>query len=97
MKTKEISLSYLRLLSRTVPDPNKAYARSKTPNGIAEVLLTPLAVQAFQSQFAISGDGPSDLNPSGHHMNLRKAWKRRHDCVQNLEGCEATPDSNISG
>jgi len=53
---------------------------SKTPNGIAEVPLTPLAVQAFQRQFAISGDGPflfpSDLNPSGHHKNLRKAWKR---------------------
>ncbi len=53
---------------------------SKTPNGIAEIPLTPLAVQAFQRQFAISGDGPflfpSDLNPSGHHKNLRKAWKR---------------------
>src|SRR6202140_2935018 len=53
---------------------------SKTPNGIAKVPLTPLAVQAFQRQFAISGDGPflfpSDLNPSGHHKNLRKAWKR---------------------
>ena len=53
---------------------------SKTPNGIAEVPLTPLAVQAFQRQLAISGDGPflfpSDLNPSGHHKNLRKAWKR---------------------
>jgi integrase len=50
---------------------------SKTPNGIAEVPLTPLAVQAFQRQFAISGDGPflfpSDLSPSGHHKNLRKA------------------------
>jgi integrase len=53
---------------------------SKTPNGIAEVPLTPLAVQAFQRQFAISGDGPflfpSHLNPSGHHKKIRKAWKR---------------------
>src|SRR4029077_15849961 len=53
---------------------------SKTPNGIAEVPLTPLAVQAFQRQLAISGDGPllfpSDLNPSGPQKNLRKAWKR---------------------
>ncbi len=51
---------------------------SRTPNEIAEVPLTPLAVQAFQRQLAISGDGPflfpSDLNPSGHHKNLRKAW-----------------------
>ena len=53
---------------------------SKTPNGIAEVPLTPLAVQAFQSQLAMSGDGPflfpSDINPSGHHKNLQKAWRR---------------------
>jgi len=39
-----------------------------------------LAVQAFQRQLVISGDSPflfpSDLNPSGHHKNLRKAWKR---------------------
>jgi len=31
---------------------------SKTPNGIAEVPLTPLAIQAFRRQMAISGDGP---------------------------------------
>jgi integrase len=31
---------------------------SKTPNGIAEVPLTPLAVEAFRNQLAISGPGP---------------------------------------
>jgi integrase len=53
---------------------------SKTPNGIAEVPLTPLAIQAFRRQFAISGPGPflfpSDNNPSGHHKNVRHGWQR---------------------
>jgi integrase len=53
---------------------------SKTPNGIAEVPLTPLAIQAFQRQMAISGDGPflfpSERNSTGHHKNLRKTWQR---------------------
>src|SRR5271169_2942588 len=31
---------------------------SKTPNGIAEVLLTSFAIEAFKSQMAISGEGP---------------------------------------
>ena len=43
---------------------------SKTPNGIAEVPLTSLAIEAFKSQMAISGEGPflfpSDRIPSGH-------------------------------
>lgn len=53
---------------------------SKTPNGIAEVPLTPLAVQAFKDQLAISGPGPflfpSDLNPTGHQRNLKTAWQK---------------------
>ncbi len=53
---------------------------SKTPNGIAEVPLILFAVQTFQRQMDISGSGPflfpSELNPSGHHKNLRKAWQR---------------------
>jgi integrase len=44
---------------------------SKTPNGIAEVPLTFLAIEAFKSRMALSGHGsflfPSDRNPSGHH------------------------------
>lgn len=53
---------------------------SKTPNGIAEVPLTPLAVQAFKDQLAISGPGPflfpSDLNPKGHQRSLKTAWQK---------------------
>ncbi len=53
---------------------------SKTPNGIAEVPLTPLAIQAFRRQMAISGDGPflfpSERNSTGHHKNLRRTWQR---------------------
>jgi transposase len=60
---------------------------SKTPNGIAEVPLTPLAVQAFKDQLAISGPGPflfpSDLNPKGHQRSLKTAWRKtlRRACV----------------
>src|SRR5438034_7414516 len=40
---------------------------SKTPNGIAEIPLTPLALEAFKSQALISGIGPflfpRDKNP----------------------------------
>jgi integrase len=53
---------------------------SKTPNGIAEVPLTPLAVQAFRNQLAISGSGPflfpSELNPTGHQRTLNTAWHK---------------------
>jgi len=51
---------------------------SKTPNGIAEVPLTPLAVDAFRDQLAIAGDEPfqfpSDLNPTGHQVELKPVW-----------------------
>jgi len=53
---------------------------SKTPNGIAEVPLTLLAVEAFRNQLAISGPGPflfpSDLNPIGHQRSLKMAWRQ---------------------
>lgn len=53
---------------------------SKTPNGIAEVPLTPWAVQGFRNRLATSGPGPflfpSDLNPSGHQRNLSTAWQK---------------------
>jgi integrase len=53
---------------------------SKTPNGIAEIPLTPLAIEAFKSQMRISGIGPflfpSDNNPSGHQKNLKTAWRK---------------------
>ncbi len=53
---------------------------SKTPNGVAEIPLTRLALDAFQGQVAISGKGgflfPSDLNPKGHLTSLRTAWRK---------------------
>jgi integrase len=53
---------------------------SKTPNGIAEVPLTSLAIEAFKSQMAISGEGPflfpSDRNPSGHQTALKTVWQK---------------------
>lgn len=52
---------------------------SKTPTGIAEVPLTALAIEAFQSQMAISGPGPflfpSDQNPTGHQVELKTVWQ----------------------
>ncbi len=53
---------------------------SKTPNGVAEIPLTKLALEAFQNQIAISGNGeflfPSDLNQAGHLRSLRTAWRK---------------------
>lgn len=53
---------------------------SKTPNGVAEIPLTKLALEAFQNQIAISGNGeflfPSDLNQEGHLKSLRTAWRK---------------------
>jgi integrase len=51
---------------------------SKTPNGIAEVPLTDLAVDAFRGQIRISGPGewlfPSEENPAGHQKTLKTVW-----------------------
>jgi integrase len=53
---------------------------SKTPNGIAEVPLTPLAIEAFKSQMALSGEGPflfpSNRNSSGHQTALKTVWQK---------------------
>ena len=53
---------------------------SKTPDGIAEVPLTPLAVEAFKDQLAIAGPGPflfpSERNPTGHQVELRTVWTK---------------------
>ena len=49
---------------------------SKTPNGVAEVPLTEIAVRAFRSQLEISGTGPwlfpSDRNPLGYPADLQE-------------------------
>ena len=53
---------------------------SKTPNGIAEIPLTPLAIEAFKSQMLNAGPGPflfpSEKNPSGHQKNLKTVWRK---------------------
>ena len=53
---------------------------SKTPNGIADVPLTPLAVEAFQDQMKIAGEGPflfpSDLNSTGRQKTLKTVWRK---------------------
>jgi integrase len=62
--------------------PNKLVfiADSKTPTGVAEVPLTDMAVQAFQSQMEVAGPGPwlfpSSKNPTGYQNNFRDAWER---------------------
>jgi integrase len=51
---------------------------SKTPNGVAEVPLTEIAVEAFRSQMEISGEGPwlfpCDRNPLGYQQSFKKVW-----------------------
>ena len=53
---------------------------SKTPNGIAEVPLTSLAIEAFKSQMAIPGEGPflfpNDRNPGGYLGSLKTVWRK---------------------
>jgi len=53
-------------------------ADSKTPTGIAEVLLTDIAVEAFRRQLELAGPGlwlfPSDSNRSGHQTAFKKVW-----------------------
>jgi integrase len=51
---------------------------SKTPNGIAEVPLTPLAAEAFRHQLRLSPCSPylfpSDENPGSHQKSLKTVW-----------------------
>ena len=51
---------------------------SKTPNGIAEVPLTPIAVEALQRQLALAGPGPflfpSEENPDGYQKTFKTVW-----------------------
>ena len=60
---------------------------SKTPNGVAEVPLSDLALEAIRSQMLIAGDGPwlfpSDRNPLGHQGSFKKVWMAtlRRACV----------------
>jgi integrase len=52
---------------------------SKTANGIAEVPLTPIAVDALHNQITLSGPGqflfPSGKNPEIHQKSLKRVWR----------------------
>jgi integrase len=51
---------------------------SKTPNGVAEVPLTEIAVEAFRSQLEISGNGPwlfpGHRSPLEYQRSFRHPW-----------------------
>jgi integrase len=51
---------------------------SKTPNGVAEIPLTEMALEAIRDQMSISGVGlwlfPNDANPAGHQQSFKKVW-----------------------
>jgi integrase len=51
---------------------------SKTPNGVAEVPLTPLAAEAFRNPLRLSPCSPylfpSDENAGGHQKTLKTVW-----------------------
>src|ERR1700683_5632531 len=68
-----IKKEQLDLENRTVWIPD-----SKTPNGIAEVPLTEIAVDAFRSQLPLSGTGPylfpSDENSDGYQKTFKTVW-----------------------
>jgi len=53
---------------------------SKTPNGVAEVPLTAIAVEAFRDQIRCAGTGdllfPSDKNSSGHQTTFKTVWHK---------------------
>ena len=51
---------------------------SKTPNGVAEVPLTDLAVEALRDQIQLAGNSPYLFprdNPVGHQTTFKTAWK----------------------
>ena len=55
-------------------------ADSKTPEGVADVPLTDVAVAAFRDQFSVAGPGPwlfpSNRNPRGHQTSFKKIWRK---------------------
>jgi integrase len=52
---------------------------SKTPNGVAEVPLTPIALDAFRSQISLAGPVeylfPNGKTAHGHQRSLKKVWR----------------------
>jgi hypothetical protein len=54
-----------------------ALLKAKTPNGVADVPLTPFAVEAFRDQMAVLDYPllfPGDLNSTRHQTTLRTVW-----------------------
>jgi integrase len=53
---------------------------SKTPTGVAEVPLSPIAVEAFKSQIDSAAGSeflfPSDRNSNGFQMTLKTVWRK---------------------
>jgi site-specific recombinase XerC len=52
---------------------------SKTPNGVAEVPLTPIAVEALRNQITLAKLGdyvfPNERNPRVHQKSLKRVWR----------------------
>jgi site-specific recombinase XerC len=52
---------------------------SKTPNGVAEVPLTPIAVEALRNQITLAKPGdyvfPNERNPRVHQKSLKRVWR----------------------
>jgi integrase len=79
-------------------------ADSKTPNGVAEVPLTEMAVTAFRDQMRIAGDGPylfpSAENPTGHQGTFKTAWaatlRRAHVSYFRLYDLRSTYATRLS-
>lgn len=69
-----IRKEHLDLLNGTVWIPD-----SKTVNGVAEVPLTEIAIEAFRRQLAISGPGPflfpSEEDPEKHQKTFKTTWR----------------------
>jgi integrase len=65
---------HLDLMNGTVWIPD-----SKTVNGVAEVPLTDIAIEAFRRQLSISGSGPflfpSEEDPNAHQKSFKTAWR----------------------
>ena len=54
-------------------------SNSKTPNGVAEVPLTLIALEAFRNQISLAGPGdylfPNAKSKHGYQKSLKRAWR----------------------
>jgi integrase len=59
-------------------DSEHCKGRFQAPHGVAEVPLTPIAVEAFRDQLRLSPCSPylfpSDENEGGHQKTLKTVW-----------------------